>query len=161
MALPRYTRITRNGVEYLDGSDRAMYTITELSRAAMLDVGKFIITEARKKYYSLLDRITGKAARSIQYWVPTTNKKGKKVKVAYLYVGFKAQNPKTGKGFPGFYSFFQEQGTDDQEALHILFNTVNDNIEEIRKIEAQYLSAINTADGGESLIDESEAEGED
>lgn len=154
MALPRYTRITRNGVEYLDGSDRAMYTITELSRAAMRDVARYVLPKARRNLYSALRRITGKAARAIQYWIPRRDDNGNEVTNAVLYLGYK-------RGIAGFYGSYQEQGVHGQKQARALFNAVNNNIDEIRKIEAQYLSAINTADGGESLIDESEAEGED
>ena len=36
MALPNYTKITKNGVEYIDGTDRCNYTIKELTqRCAM------------------------------------------------------------------------------------------------------------------------------
>lgn len=154
MALPRYTRITRNGVEYIDGSDRAMYTIAELSRAAMRDVAKYVLKKARGNLYSVIRRMTGKAARAIQYWIPRRDDNGNEVTNAVLYLGYK-------KGIAGFYASYQEQGFRSIEARRILFEAVNSEIEEIRKIEAQYLSAINTDDGGESLIDESEDQGED
>lgn len=152
MALPKYTRISRNGVEYIDGSDRALYTITELSRAAMRDVAKLVLGKARRTYYTLLRRRTGKATRAMQYWIPRRDDDGNEVQVAKLYLGFK-------RGVAGFHASYQEQGMNNQEARHILFNAVNDNIDEIRRIEAQYLSAIDTSDSGQSLIDEGEEEG--
>ena len=61
MGLPNYTKITKNGVEYLDGTDRCCYTIKELSRAALRDVGKFICKIARPKlspiYGSVADNV--------------------------------------------------------------------------------------------------------
>ena len=56
MALPNYTKITKNGVEYIDGTDRCNYTIKELTRAALRDVGKFIAKKAR----AALPRRTGR-----------------------------------------------------------------------------------------------------
>ena len=154
MALPKYTKITRNGVEYIDGSDRAMYTIAELTRAAMRDVARYILPKARRSLYNVLRRVTGKAARAIQYWIPRRDKNGNEAANAVLYLGYK-------RGIAGFYGSYQEQGVHSQQEARTLFNAVNDNIDEIRKIEAQYLSAINSGDGGESLIDESEDQGED
>ena len=161
MALPKYTKITRNGVEFIDNSDRAMYTITELSRAAMLDVGKYIVMKARGAFYGFLKRRTGSSRRSIQYWVPRRDEDGKEYRVAKLIVGYKVFDPKKNIHLPGFKAAFQELGTEHQKKLGVLYNAVNDNIDEIRKIEAQYLSAIDSPDGGESLIDESEALGDD
>ena len=65
MALPNYTKITKDGVEYISNADRCEYTIKELTRAALRDVGKFIAKLARAK----LPRKTGRARRYLQYWV--------------------------------------------------------------------------------------------
>lgn len=161
MALPKYTKITKNGVEFIDGTDRAMYTITELSRAAMFDVGKYIISKARGTFYTFLKRKTGSSRRSIQYWVPRKDEDGNEYRVAKCIVGFKVFDPKRNVHLPGFKAAFQELGTDRQKKIGVLYNSVNDNIDMIRKIEAQYLSAIDADDGGESLIDEEEHLGED
>lgn len=155
MALPSYVRITRNGVTYEDGADRASYCIEELTRAAMRDVGKLVIRRARERYYQLFNKITGNAKRAIQYWVPKRDAEGNAVRVAELYVGYKRGRVK------GFYAAFQELGTSHQGAHKLLYNVVNDNLDEIRNIEAAYLSAINDNDDGESLIDENDEGGED
>ena len=148
MALPKYVTIRRNGVEYTDGTDRAQYCISELTRAAMRDVGKFVTMRAKTAYYKVFRRRSGKARQAIQYWVPKTDH-GKAVQNAVLYVGFKTK-------IRGFYAAFSEKGTKFLQARGILTDTVSDNLDEIRKIEAQYLSAIELPDDGKSLIDESE-----
>ena len=148
MALPKYVTIRRNGVEYIDGTDRAQYCISELTRAAMRDVGKFVTMRAKTAYYRVFRRLSGKSRQAIQYWVPKTDY-GKVVQNAVLYVGFKTK-------IRGFYAAFSEKGTKFLQARGILTDTVSDNLDEIRKIEAQYLSAIELPDDGESLIDESE-----
>ena len=75
---------------------------------------------------------------STQYWV--------RKKDADLQIGFKHNT---------WYGMYQEQGSKNQPKRSILRSTVMENIDEIQKIQAQYLSAI-TNDSAESLIDEQE-----
>ena len=43
MAVPKsVTRINKNGVQYIDSVDRVNYTLEELTRAALREVGKFV-----------------------------------------------------------------------------------------------------------------------
>ena len=43
MGLPKSViRFNKNGVQYVSSCDRTQYTIRELTRAALRDVGKFI-----------------------------------------------------------------------------------------------------------------------
>lgn len=44
---PSGMKITKNGVTYQSNIDRTQYTIRELSRAALRDVGKYIVRQAR------------------------------------------------------------------------------------------------------------------
>ena len=43
MAIPSPVKFTRNGVEFTSNVDRVNYTIWELSRAALRDVGRYIV----------------------------------------------------------------------------------------------------------------------
>lgn len=135
MALPNYTKITKNGVEYLDGTDRCNYTIKELTRAALRDVGKFIVKKAR----AALPRRTGRARRYLQYWVRS------KQDIPDLRIGYKNL---------GFYGGFYETGTSKTPKLAPIYSAVADNIDEIRKIEGQYLSAIEDENKALGLISE-------
>ena len=137
MGLPNYTKITKNGVEYLDGTDRCMYTMKELSRAALRDVGKFICKIARPK----LPRRTGRARRYLQYWVRS------KQDIPDLRVGYKAA---------GFYGGVYETGTSKTPKLSPIYGSVADNVNEIRRIEGQYLSAIEEENRALGLISEEE-----
>src|SRR5690625_536292 len=71
MAMPKSaTKITKNGVEFTESIDRAKYTITELSRAALRDSAKFI----RRKMNDEVRKLPGmrrarRPYRSNQYWV--------------------------------------------------------------------------------------------
>lgn len=140
MAVPSSVKFSRNGVELLNNCDRVNYTIKELTRAALKDTGKFICKETRKR----VARKTGRLAKNTQYWVRS--------KSGDLQVGFKPG---------GFYGGFQELGTQKQPKIGALQNTVNDNIGMIRKIQAQYLSAIEDENRALSLIDESEEVGDE
>lgn len=135
MAIPPSVKITKNGVEYLNNVDRANYTIQELTRAALRDTAKLITKRTRQN----IKRKTGRAAKNTQYWL--------RKKEADLQVGFKPG---------GFYAGFQELGTSKTPKIGALHNAVTDNINEIRKIQAQYLSAIQDGDSALGLIDESE-----
>ena len=160
MALPKYVKITRNGVEYIDGTDRAKYCIAELTRAAMIAVGSYILNKFRGSVYrGFLRKKTGNSRYALQYWVPKKDDDGKTAQNAVLYVGYKA--PRKAKRPAGFHAVFRDEGTKFIEGRNLLYSIVSDNLEEIRKIEAQYLSAINDADDGESRINESEAESDE
>lgn len=162
MALPNYVKISKNGVEFLDGSDRANYCISELTRAALRDVGKMLRIEFRKKFQTVFHRITGKGGNNLNAWVPATTTDGKKVQNAVLYVGYTPGKVKatasnvTKNKARGFYASFQEKGSKNIQQRGILMDLVNIKLNEIRRIEAQYLSAIDLPDSGESLIDERE-----
>lgn len=134
MALPSYTKITKNGVEYISGADRCNYTIKELTRAALRDVGKFIVKLARQR----LPKKTGRARRYLQYWVRS------KQEPPDLQIGYKPM---------GFYGGFFETGTDKQPKIAPIYSAVAENIDEIRRIEGQYLSAIEDENRALGLID--------
>lgn len=42
MSLPKAVKITKNGVEIISNVDRIQYTLKELERAALRDVGKLV-----------------------------------------------------------------------------------------------------------------------
>ena len=135
MALPNYTKITKNGVEYIDGTDRCNYTIKELTRAALRDVGKFIAKKAR----AALPRRTGRARKYLQYWVRS------KQDIPDLRIGYKTM---------GFYGGFYETGTSKTPKLAPIYSAVADNIDEIRKREGQDLSAIEEENKALGVISE-------
>lgn len=142
MSVPKYVTIKRGEVEYISGLDRCQYTIKELSRAALRDVGKFVCQNARKK----IPRRKGKARRNLQYWVRS------KQDHPDLKIGYKK---------PGFYGGFFELGTSDIPKTAPIYSTVAENVDEIRKIEGQYLSAIEDENKALGLIDEEEEVSDD
>ncbi len=141
MPMPKsVTKINKDGVEFVSSVDRANYTIEELSRAALRDVAKLI----RKRMIQKLKKLPGmkrskRIYNSTQYWV--------RKRETDLQIGFKHDT---------WYGVHQELGDRNQPARHILRGTVMENIDEIRKIEGQYLSAIEDENKALALIDEKE-----
>lgn len=141
MALPKsVTKITREGVVFTDNVDRVNYTIEELSRAALRDTAKFV----RRKMNDEVRKLRGmrrsrRPYRSNQYWV--------RRRETDLQIGFKHST---------WYGVEQELGTNGQPARNILRNSVYNNINQIRVIQGQYLSAIESENRALGLIDENE-----
>lgn len=142
MGLPKYTKTRRGNVEFLDNSDRCNYSIDELTRAALRDVGKFVCGKFRKSYYTNFKRRTGRIGKYTQYWV--------RRKECDLQVGLKPN---------AFYGRYQELGTSKQRRYGLLQKSVQDNIAEIVRIESQYLSALEDEANVLSLISDEEYEG--
>ncbi|OIJ12659.1 hypothetical protein BKP37_12715 [Anaerobacillus alkalilacustris] len=141
MALPKsVTKIKRDGVEFVSNVDRAQYTLTELTRAALRDCAKLI----RKRMIEKLKKLPGmkrnrRLYRSSQYWV--------RRREGDLLIGFKHNT---------WYGADSELGKNGQPGRNILRETVYENIDEIRKIQGQYLSAIEDDNRAIGLISEEE-----
>lgn len=140
MSVPKsVVKLKKDGVEFTSNVDRASYTIRELTRAALRDVGKLVCKRTRQK----IRRRTGRVAKNTQYWV--------RKQEGDLQVGFKPG---------GFYGGFQELGTERQPKVGALYGAVKDNLNAIRDIEGKYLSAIEDEQEALRLISEGEYQGE-
>jgi len=142
----------KNGVTFISGVDRANYTIQELSRAALKDVAKVI----RKKMAAKMRKLPGfsksrRPYKTIQTWVRGIE--------TDLQIGF--GNTKKGVSGDSWYAIQQELGTNGQPKRSILRDTVFESINDIQKIEAQYLSAIEDEAKAQALIDEAEEVGDE
>ena len=136
--MPKSVKITKNGVEFLSNCDRIQYTISELTRAALRDTGKYICRETRKK----IKRRTGRLAKNTQYWVRSRSRD--------LQVGFKPG---------GFYGLYQEIGTVKQPKIAALSDSTESNVSMIEKIQHEYLSAVGS-ESAEHMLNEGEYSGE-
>lgn len=148
MSVPRsVVKLSRKGVEYTSSVDYASYTIRELTRAALRDVGRFVSrscnTQAmRLKGLAKSRRTRGKTS-AFQFWV--------RKQETDLQVGIKHDT---------WYGVAQELGDSKMPKLGILRGTVESNISQIIEIESQYLSALNSgADAADALINENEYQG--
>lgn len=146
MPMPKsVTRVNKDGVRFVSSVDRAQYTIEELSRAALKDTAKFV----RKRMIEKLKKLPGmrrskRIYNSTQYWV--------RRREADLQIGFKHNT---------WYGVDQELGTSRQPKRGILRDTVFENIDQIRVIQGQYLSAIEDENRAKGLIDEREEVGDE
>lgn len=134
----------KDGITFTSSVDKANYTIRELSRAALKDVAKVL----RKKLISKLKELPGmkkhkRIYSSTQYWV--------RKKETDLQIGFKHN---------AWYGVLQELGGNNQPKRSLLRDTVFESIDDIQRIEAQYLSAIGDELEAESLINENEEVGD-
>lgn len=147
MSVPKSViKFKKGNVVYTSSVDRASYTIQELTRAAMRDVGKFVCRMCNMEAQKLPGlkksrRVRGKTS-AFQYWA--------RKKETDLQVGIKHGT---------WYGEQQELGTKNQPKRQILRATVEGNIPEIVKIESQYLSALEDEAKALSMIDEGDYQG--
>ena len=150
MAVPKsVVRFKKGNVEYTSNVDFACYTIVELSRAAMRDVGKFIARTANTKAMKLPGlkksrRVRGRTSTFL-YKVPWAASG-----LPHLEVGVTHDT---------WYGVEQELGSSKQPKRAILRNSAHDNIAKIVEIESKYLSALEDEARALSLISEGEYKG--
>jgi hypothetical protein len=141
MGLPRsVTRNTRNGVRFTSSVDRVNYTLNELTRAALRDIGKVLSTRAVRKIKLISRGVLKKwnfKFREVQYW-------NRRLETD-LIIGFKHDT---------WFGVQQELGTEGQPKRDILRSTVIENIDLIEQIQAQYLRHIENEMAARRLIDE-------
>lgn len=146
MPLPKsVVKIKKGNVEYISEVDKVKFTITELTRAALRDVGKYLCNVFRTKYYARFKRKTGRVGKYTQYWVRS------KQPVPDLLVGIKPS---------AFYGLFQEIGGKNTEKVGLLTSSASENIDTIRDIESKYLELMDDETSAVNAIDEGEYEGE-
>jgi len=139
------TKIKKDGIEFISNVDRANYTIQELSRAALKDVAKLL----RKRMVQELKTLPGmrrskRIYNSTQYWV--------RRRETDLQIGVKHD---------AWYGVNQELGTKGMPKKGVIRETTFKHIDEIRKIQGQYLSAIEDENRALGLIDEEEEIGDE
>ena len=147
MAVPKSViKLKKGGIEYISSCDRVSYTIQELTRAALRDVGKLICRRCNEKAQTLPGMRSSKRVRggssAFQYWA--------RRKECDLQVGIKHGT---------WYGAEQELGTSKQKKRAFLHDTAYENIAEIVKIESQYISAIESEAAALALIDEDDMQG--
>ena len=149
---PSVTKISKDGVQFTESVDRANYLITELTRAAMKDVAKYVlrIVRANVRGISNQTRKMRYAPLRYQYWV--------RKKECDLQLGIE----NTARGAEtAWWADQAELGTAGQPKRGFLRSAVYDNIDTIRQIEAQYLSAIEDEINAASMVDEGENDPEE
>ncbi len=149
---PSVTKINKDGVTFVSSVDRAQYTIAELTGGALRDVAKLL----RRRVKDAAPVDTGNLRRNIGTWV----RKGEEGKY-YLQVGVYDKARAETKGLKdAYYAQWQEFGSSKRPASNngqgFLGVTVKNSIDDIRRIEAQYLSAIEYDEKAEELFADGE-----
>ena len=130
MSIPKsVVKFKKGDIVYTSSVDRVQYTLRELTRAALRDVGKFVARTCNSAAMKLPGmkksrRVRGKTS-AFQYWV--------RKKEGDLQVGIKHGT---------WYGEQQELGTRNQPKRGFLRTSVYDNIPTIVEIESKYLSAL-------------------
>ena len=150
MPVPKsVVRFKKGNVVYTSSVDRASYTILELTRAALRDVGKFLARTANAKAQKLPGleghkRVMGRSSTFL-YNVPWA-----KTGLPHLEVGVTHAT---------WYGEQQELGSSKMPKHGILRNSAHENIAKIVEIESKYLSALESEARALSLISEGEYKG--
>lgn len=150
MSVPKSViKFKKGNVTYTSNVDFACYTIVELSRAAMRDVGKFIARTANSKASKLPGlkksrRVRGRTSTFL-YNVPWA-----KSGLPHLEVGVTHNT---------WYGVEQEMGSGKMPKHGFLRDSAYENIAKIIEIESKYLSALEDEATALSLISEGEYKG--
>lgn len=146
MAIPRsVVRVRRNGITYTSNVDRVQFTLRELMRGALRDIGKLL----RRRMLDKARKMPGM-------------KRGKRIPNAFQYWNRRRETDLViGAKHSTWYAEQQELGTHNQPRRSIIRSTVYENIPEIRKIAGKYIKEIEDENRAMGLIDEREAIGDD
>lgn len=152
MSMPKsVVKYDKNGIKFVSNVDTTMYTLDELTRAALKDVGNYVCRQCNTVAFKLWKglRINGKMSNRIkgrksafQYWV--------RKKDCDLQVGIKHKT---------WYGVNQELGTSGMPKKAILRTTVENNIKTIVEIESKYLPWVEDQVKAMQVIDENEVIG--
>lgn len=146
MAMPRsIIRVNKNGIKYISNVDRAKYTIRELMRGALRDIGKLLRRRMLDKARKMPGMRRGRRIpNAFQYW----NRR----RELDLQVGIKHDT---------WYGVEQELGTHNQPKRSIVRETAYEHINDMRIIAGKYIKEIENDNIRNGLINESEAIGDD
>lgn len=134
MPVPSVVKITKDGVTFTSSVDRTVYTMRELTRRALQDVGRFVLYKVRREVRGI-NKYLGKsknAPKRYQMWV--------RKKENDLVLGI--ENTQKGAR-TAWWADQAELGTHNQPKRAILHTVVLNNIDTIAEIEAQYLGCLN------------------
>ncbi|MGM9660769.1 MAG: hypothetical protein ACI3WQ_09230 [Faecousia sp.] len=135
MGVPSVVKIKKGNVEFTSKVEIAKYSIRELTRRAMQDVGRYVLAKTRASVRGI-SKFTRKAKytpQRYQMWVRRAEND--------LILGI--ENKRKGAN-TAWWADQAELGINNQPKRGILFRTVQENIPTIVQIEAQYLSYMNS-----------------
>jgi hypothetical protein len=150
MSAPKsVVRFRRNGIEYISNVDFTCYTLVELSRAAMKDVGKLLTRTANSKAMKLPGL---KKSRRVRGQTSTFRWKVPWAKSGLPHV-------EVGVTHNTWYGVEQEMGSSKMPKLGFLRDSAYSKIPQIIEIESHYLSALSSEAAALAQISEGESKG--
>ncbi len=159
MSVPSVVKIKKGQLEYTSKVDLAKYTIEQLTRRAMMDVGRYMIYLTRKNVSKAFPMIKKFRPKRYQYWVPK--------KEGCLVLGI--ENRKHGAvtawwadqleqdSFVGQKKPRKSSTSARSPRRHIMETAVKSNLDKIVEIESQYLRKIGNEDAAVALAKATEA----
>jgi len=143
-------------VNYTSNRDNVILVLTELGRKALKETAKIVRKDAKKRVKAQSED-TGTLRKNIATWVKKKGPEG-----PHLQIGVYKKDRAKKKGLgDAYYAHFIEFGTSKQAAKPFLRPSVMENIEEIRRKQAEIIPEIENEDRARALIDESEEETND
>lgn len=152
MGVPKsVTKFNKNGVTFVSNVDYCQYTIAELTRAALKDVGVFVCRKCNENAFKLWKGLRQKGRMSnrikggrsaFQYWVRSRS--------LDLQVGIKHST---------WYGVEQELGSSNMPKKAILRTNVENNIATIVEIESKYLPWVEDQVQALKVMNEDEMQG--
>lgn len=161
MGVPSVMKIKKGEVVFESKCDIAKYTIQELTRRAMMDVGRYVIYNVRKDLRSIFPFTKHKrASERYQYWVPkkegelvlgieNTKKGAKTAWWADQLEQDKFVVPANAKRNAGGTT--SGLGSANSPRRHLMETFVKKHVDKIVEIESQYLEKINNEDAAVAL----------
>jgi len=140
-------KINKDGVHYTSNVDRVSYTIDELTRAALKDVAKLLRTRGKQK----APKDSGNYKKNLATWVRKDRVTGE---IGLHFGIYNAETSRKKNKVPVYYAHILEFGSRFFKGLGILRGTVTDSIDDIKRIEGHYLSAIENENKAIGLIKE-------
>lgn len=154
-SIVKVTEVNKGGsIEFISNVDAVQFTIRELTRGALRDIGKFLKAAYNNEFHSRVKKRKGLAGRALQYWVRKQEND--------LDIGL-WKLPGNKKISKGFWGGFYEIGSSDPKIpkLGIMLATVEKNKNTIIEIESKYLSGITNDKPNLSGIEEGDIEDND
>ena len=166
MPLPKsVTKVYRSGakagqVEFTSNVDQCNYTIEELTKAALRDVGKVLIPKIREA----TPKLTGLLSRSWQRWVRKDRTDGHTELDLGVYSAKQAKKKNQAYAHHAHLVLLGHLTADHTkwvEGNNFFYQVVADNIDLIRETEGKYLSAIGDEVEAKKIAEAEEKKEED
>ena len=156
-----YTSKNKYGqVEFTNNVDRVNYTIEELTRAALRDVGKVLIPKIREA----TPKKTGLLSKSWQKWVKKVKGDGHVELDIGVYTSKQAKKKGQSYAHHAHLILLGHYTVDRKRFIpgnNFFYQVVADNLSLIRDTEAQYLSAIEDEQNAIRIAEQEDSLAED